>query len=82
MNFYQEVMKMDLKTLQFMRISQQLIMAVEDNNKSEVLRLIAQGADVNYEGGGHMTPIKQAMKCGNMEMVRLLESYGAENPWI
>ena len=72
---------MDLKRMQWMRISQQLIMAVEDNNKSEVLRLIAQGADVNYEGGGHMTPMKQALKNGNIEMIRLLESYGAENPW-
>lgn len=72
---------MDFKKLQSMRISQQLIMAVEDNNKSEVLRLIAQGADVNYEGGGHMTPMKQAIENRNMEMIQLLESYGAKNPW-
>lgn len=69
---------MDFKKLQSMRISQQLIMAVEDNNKSEVLRLIAQGADVNYEGGGHMTPMKQAIENRNMEMIQLLESYGAK----
>jgi ankyrin repeat protein len=55
----------------------QLWYAAYDGRTDEVISAIEQGADVNYKGKGHFSPIVIAARNGHLDIVRYLVEHGA-----
>ncbi|MDJ0815009.1 MAG: ankyrin repeat domain-containing protein [Desulfobacterales bacterium] len=67
------------RTIYSTELNEQMVSAAFEGNTTDVMALLAQGADVNAEGAySGWTPLMLAAKKGNTQLVRLLIAHGAD----